>query len=75
MVDLVGLVTATWVAYLLRFDIGALRAGAAADLTLIRIVEGPAEFTDAVGGKRTGDLRLEHVSTVKDGRVYAPGIL
>ncbi|MBS13367.1 MAG: amidohydrolase/deacetylase family metallohydrolase [Gemmatimonadetes bacterium] len=56
-------------------DIGALRQGAAADLTLIRIVEGPAEFTDALGEKRTGDLRLEHVSTVKDGRVYAPGML
>jgi dihydroorotase len=56
-------------------EIGALREGALADLTLIRTQEGPAEFTDALGSKRTGDLRLEHVSTIRAGRVYAPGIL
>ena len=55
-------------------EIGALRENAVADLTLIRIQEGPAEFTDALGVRRTGDLRLEHVSTVRAGRVYAPGV-
>lgn len=55
-------------------EIGALREGAVADLALIRIQEGPAEFTDALGQKRTGDLRLEHVSTIRAGRVYAPGV-
>lgn len=56
-------------------EIGALREQAIADLTLIRIEEGPAEFTDALGEKRIGDLRLEHVSTIRAGRVFAPGIL
>jgi dihydroorotase len=55
-------------------EIGALRKGAVADLTLIRIQEGPAEFKDALGAERTGDLRLEHVSTIRAGRVYAPGV-
>lgn len=56
-------------------EIGALRKDAVADLTLIRIQDGPAKFTDAIGVERTGDIRLEHVSTVRAGRVYAPGML
>ncbi len=55
-------------------DLGALRENTAADLTLIRVQEGPAEFTDARGNQRTGDTRLEHVSTIKSGRVFAPGV-
>ena len=55
-------------------EIGSLREEAVADLTLIRIKEGQAEFTDALGVQRTGDLRLEHVSTIREGRVYAPGV-
>jgi dihydroorotase len=56
-------------------EIGALREEAVADLTLIRVKDGPVEFTDAVGAKRNGEIRLEHVSTIREGRVYAPGML
>jgi predicted amidohydrolase len=56
-------------------EIGALREEAVADLTLIRLKDGPAKFTDAIGIECTGDIRLEHVSTIRSGRVYAPGML
>ena len=56
-------------------ELGALREDAVADLTLVRVQEGPAEFVDALGASRTGDMRLQHVSTIRAGRVYAPGVL
>lgn len=55
-------------------EIGALREGAVADLTLLREVEGEFTFTDALKETRTGGMRIEHVSTIRGGRVYAPGV-
>ena len=56
-------------------EIGALQEEAVADLTLIQLKDGPVKFTDAIGVERTGDIRLDHVSTIRAGRVYAPGML
>ena len=59
----------------LHGELGALREDSEADLTLIRIEEGQVDFTDALGISRQGDLRLQHVSTIRAGRVYAPGVI
>jgi dihydroorotase len=55
-------------------DIGTLQNGAVGDLTLFTVEEGEAGFRDAHGEERTGDRRLKLVSTVRAGRVYAPGV-
>jgi dihydroorotase len=55
-------------------EIGVIREGTCADLTLFRIIEDAVELRDAIGGTRTGERSIEHVSTVRGGRLYAPGV-
>ena len=55
-------------------EIGTIREGGCADLTLFKVKEEEVELRDAIGGIRTGDRTIEHVSTVRGGRLYAPGV-
>ena len=55
-------------------EIGVIREGTCADLTLFRIIVDAVELCDAIGGTRTGERSIEHVSTVRGGRLYAPGV-
>lgn len=57
----------------LENELGTLRVGGAADLTLLRLAEGPLDLTDAEGHTRTTHTHLEAVATVRAGRLYAPG--
>ena len=50
--------------------LGTLREGAEADVAVFSVAEGRFEFTDSVGGKRTGTRKLVPVATVKTGRIY-----
>src|SRR5688500_10710094 len=51
--------------------VGTLAPGAAADLSLLRIVEGEFPFRDGRGRVEVGRRRLEAVSVVRAGRVWA----
>ena len=53
-------------------EIGTLRPGAYADLAIMELETGTFEFVDTLKQTRTGDRKLEVVSTVKGGRLYAP---
>jgi dihydroorotase len=52
--------------------LGTLRPGAAADVTLLRLEEGPVTFEDTVGERVAGRRRLVPAGTVRDGRRVAP---
>ncbi|MFZ3573612.1 amidohydrolase/deacetylase family metallohydrolase [Streptomyces sp. BH097] len=51
-------------------ELGTLRVGAAADLTLLRLAEGSLALTDAEGRTRTTHTHLEAVATVRAGRLH-----
>lgn len=53
-------------------QLGTLRIGAEADVTLLRVEDGRFTITDAVGRSVTAERRLRHVTTVKGGVVYRP---
>jgi len=54
--------------------LGTLRPGAAADVTLLEVREGPVVFEDAMGERVSGTRRLVPVEVIRDGvRVLAPG--
>ncbi len=55
-------------------EIGVIREGSCADLTLFNVAEGTFELRDAIGHTRTGERSIEHVSTIRGGRIYAPGV-
>ena len=50
--------------------VGTLAPGAEADVTLLRIVEGEFQFSDAMRRVETGSRRIEAVSVVRAGRVW-----
>lgn len=52
-------------------ELGTLRPGSAADLTLLRLTEEPATMTDAEGEVRTGTSCLTAVTAVRAGRPTA----
>ena len=52
--------------------IGSLRVGADADISIIRLLEGDFELTDAKGAARQGKQLLVPVETIKNGRRYPP---
>lgn len=52
-------------------EIGTLKAGAHADLSLFELAEGGHSFVDSGGKRRTGDLRFVPRHVVKAGRVIA----
>ncbi|WP_353940313.1 amidohydrolase/deacetylase family metallohydrolase [Streptomyces sp. HUAS MG91] len=51
-------------------ELGTLRPGSAADLSLLRPTEGPVTLTDAEGATRTGTTRLTAVAAVRAGRAH-----
>jgi len=50
--------------------LGTLREGAEADVAVFSLTEGKFEFVDAMSQKRTGNLKLVPVATVKAGKIY-----
>jgi dihydroorotase len=50
--------------------LGTLRPGAAADVSLLRLVDGEFRFVDAAGAEEIGGAQLEPVKVIRDGRVY-----
>jgi dihydroorotase len=51
-------------------ELGTLRPGAAADLTLLRLENGEYAFRDAAGKEEIGDTRLEPVNVIRAGQAY-----
>lgn len=49
---------------------GSLKVGTTADLAVFELRDGRFEFTDSLGGKRTGERKLFPVATVKGGAIY-----
>ncbi|MGD6740290.1 amidohydrolase/deacetylase family metallohydrolase [Streptomyces sp. BH106] len=57
----------------LDHELGSLRVGGAADLTLLRLAERTTVLTDADGDTRTTHTQLEAARTVRAGRLHTPG--
>jgi len=53
-------------------EIGTLKPGAEADISVFELQEGEFTFTDSDGKTRTGRQRLAPVATVKGGRLFPP---
>ena len=51
---------------------GRLRVGADADVSIIRLLDGDFELTDARGATRQGKQLLLPVETIRNGRRYPP---
>lgn len=56
-------------------EIGVVQEGACADLTLFRVTEGDIALEDAIGGKRNGHRTIEHLNTIRGGKIRTPGSL
>jgi dihydroorotase len=70
LADVVRRVTATPAACIGRAELGTLRPGAAADVSLFRLAQGEFTFRDAAGAEETGGTRFEPVSVIRSGRGY-----
>ena len=69
--DVIRRVTATPAACLGRSDeLGTLKPGAAADLTLLRIEQGEFRFRDSYGGEEVSGTRLTPIAVTKGGQRY-----
>lgn len=53
-------------------EIGTLKPGAEADVSVLELKDGEFTFTDSDGKTRTGRQKLEAVTTVKGGKVFEP---
>ena len=53
-------------------EIGTLRPGAEADVSVLDIKEGEFAFTDSYGKTRTGRQKIDPVVTVRGGKAYYP---
>ena len=53
-------------------EIGTLKPGAEADVSVLELKEGEFTFTDSDGKSRMGRQKLEAVVTVKSGKVFEP---
>ena len=53
-------------------EIGTLRPGAEADVSVLDIKEGEFVFTDSYGKTRTGRQKIDPVVTVRGGKAYYP---
>jgi dihydroorotase len=51
-------------------EIGALKAGTPADITILDVKEGSFTFTDSTGKKRTGKQKLQSVAAIRAGKAY-----
>ena len=52
--------------------IGSLKVGAEADVTIMRLDEGRFAYTDSLGVTAEGRQKLNHVTTIRGGKVYKP---
>jgi len=53
-------------------EIGTLKPGTEADVSVLELKDGEFTFTDSDGKTRTGRQKLEAVTTVKGGKVFEP---
>ena len=51
-------------------EIGTLKPGAEADVSVLGLKQGEFTFTDSDGKNRVGRQKLEAVTTVKGGQVF-----
>jgi len=51
-------------------ELGSLRPGTVADITILEVREGSFLFTDSTGKKRTGKQKLQSAATVRAGKLY-----
>jgi dihydroorotase len=53
-------------------EIGTLRPGAEADVSVLEVRDGEFTFTDSDGKRRTGRQKLEPAVTVRGGKIFKP---
>jgi dihydroorotase len=51
-------------------ELGSLRPGAGADITILEVREGSFLFTDSTGKKRTGRQKLQSAAAIRAGKLY-----
>jgi dihydroorotase len=51
-------------------ELGSLRPGTAADITILEVREGSFLFSDSTGKKRTGRQKLQSAAAVRAGKLY-----
>jgi dihydroorotase len=51
-------------------ELGTLRPGTVADITILDVREGLFTFTDSTGRKRTGKQKLQSVAAIRAGKAY-----
>jgi dihydroorotase len=51
-------------------ELGTLKPGAVADITILDVREGLFTFTDSTGVKRTGKQKLQSVAAIRAGKTY-----
>jgi dihydroorotase len=51
-------------------EIGTLRPGTVADITILEVREGAFTFTDSSGKKRAGRQKLQSMTTIRAGKTY-----
>jgi dihydroorotase len=51
-------------------ELGTLRVGAVADITVLELREGSFTFADSTGKKRTGRQKLQSVAAIRAGKTY-----
>jgi dihydroorotase len=55
-------------------ELGTLRPGNVADLSILELRDGMFEFVDATGSKRTGRQKLFATAAVRDGKLFEPTV-
>ena len=53
-------------------ELGTLKIGSVADISILELREGSFEFVDAVGSKRTGRQEVFGSAAIRDGKLYGP---
>jgi dihydroorotase len=53
-------------------ELGTLKPGGPADISILELREGAFEFVDAVGSKRAGRQRLFATAAIRDGKLFSP---
>jgi dihydroorotase len=53
-------------------ELGTLKLGGVADISILELREGSFEFVDSLGSKRTGRQQLFGTTAIRDGKLYEP---
>jgi dihydroorotase len=53
-------------------ELGTLKVGGVADISILELREGSFEFVDSLGSKRTGRQQLFGTAAIRDGKLYEP---